>query len=161
MEELGLEIKVAHTGDLTELHLIGVISEATAEIVEHAFRNLRRRVRLRLKDVKRINSFGVGVLMRVLNATSREHQLEYAECADIVVDQFQMLDFARYGTMSSFYARFVCDRCHQDRQLLIDIKTQLKKSAQGEVEGPTHACACGGRQRCEDSLEFAAEHMGR
>src|SRR5262245_34710538 len=94
---------VALPGEGMELRLSGRIDESSAPQLESAFSKLHGRARLDLRDVERINSYGLGILMRLLDRLTKEAIVEFSRLSEVMVDHFQMLDFSRYGRIISFY----------------------------------------------------------
>ena len=95
-----------------------------------------------------------------MSAISREHDVEFAECTELMVDQFQMLQFSRYGKITSFQARFACAACGRTELRLLDVKRDLQIDvAAREVQTPPIACTCGGQLVVDDSLEFVLEYI--
>jgi ABC-type transporter Mla MlaB component len=153
-----LKVDVEHHGEETRLALAGRVDETAGSALEDAFRDLRQLVKMDLERVTRINSYGIGLLMRNLNRVSRDHAIEFERCSEVVVDQFQMLDFSTYGRITSFYARYVCDRCNREPSVLLDVATDIKVE-NGEVSARTYRCKCGGEMTVDDPLEFVLDHI--
>src|SRR5262249_32862099 len=103
-----LESEVRYADGGTDVTLKGVIDEPTSQVIEDAFSGLIGRVRIELKGVERITSYGLGVLMRLLGSACKTHEIEFFGCPEGVIDQFQMLGFARYGKIASMFIRFQC-----------------------------------------------------
>lgn len=143
----------------TDLALRGSITEQAGFELEQAFQELRGRVRIDFAGVDRINSVGLGILMRLLDVASRQHEIEYVACSEVIVDHFQMLDFSRYGRITSFYSRYLCSRCrrHESKLLAVDA-LQIRND---RVEAPTYGCNCGGTLRVDEALDFVIEHVRR
>jgi anti-anti-sigma regulatory factor len=150
---------VTHGTDRTEIRVVGTLDHTSAVEFEQAFTNLRATVVLNLGGITRITSYGVGMLMRHLAGIGNAHKVEFAECSETMVDQFQMLQFSRYGRITSFYARYACTRCGRNDVVLLDVQRDLKVAlATRTVRSPEYPCACGGRLVVDDSLEFVIEH---
>lgn len=145
----------------TDLELRGSITEQAAFALEQAFLDLRGNVRIDFAGVDRINSVGLGILMRLLDVASRQHEIVYVNCSEVIVDHFQMLDFSRYGRITSFYSRYFCGRCHKQESRLLDVDRLNIRPELGIVEAPTHPCDCGGTQRVDEALDFVVEHIKR
>jgi anti-anti-sigma regulatory factor len=151
---------VTHGGDRTEIRIVGTLDHTGAAEFEQAFTSLRGTVVLNLGGITRITSYGVGMLMRHLAAIGNQHKVEFAECSETMVDQFQMLQFSRYGKITSFHARYACTRCGRNDVVLLDLQRDLKvNAATRDVRSPEFPCACGGRLIVDDSLEFVIEHV--
>lgn len=141
----------------TEIALRGSITEQAALNLEAAFQDLRGNVRIDFGGVERINSVGLGILMRLLDLASRQHEIEYVCCSEVIVDHFQMLDFSRYGKIASFYSRYLCSRCRRhDSRLLEVARLEIRNET---VEAPTFRCECGGTLRVDEALDFVIEHV--
>jgi len=154
-----LTVTVESCGDRIVIHFAGRIDHASAEKFTGAFEKLRGTVCLNLRKVTYISSYGVGLLIRKLSAISSEHKVEFAECSETMVDQFQMLQFSRYGKITSFQARHVCARCNRMELVLLtqrDLQIDREKSA---VRSPAFPCVCGGQLAVDDSLEFMLDHV--
>jgi hypothetical protein len=95
------------------IRLFGVIDEH-ADLAFLA--SLRGRVRLSLKGVRRINSFGVRAWIDAVRKVPAECSFELSECPPPVVDQMNMVaGFVGRGKVVSFYAAMRCEAC--DREL--------------------------------------------
>lgn len=104
-------------GRLLELH--GVIDE-------HAdlgfFADLRGRVQVSLRGVRRINSYGVRAWIDAVRRVPAEAQLEFVECPPPVVDQMNMVaGFLGRGKVTSFYAPMACEACGAERDQLFQV----------------------------------------
>lgn len=153
-------VSVTHADDRTEIRLAGTIDHMSAGELAHAFEHLRGTVCLNLREVIRISSYGVGLLMRHLAAISSQHKVEFAECSEAMVDQFQMLQFSRYGRITSFQAHYACARCNRTDVILLDIRSDLRVVLPARmVRAPEYSCPCGGQLLVDASLEFVIEHL--
>lgn len=155
-----LSVTVSHADQRTELRFSGEIDHFGAGAFADAFATLRKKVCINLGNVRYISSYGVGLMLRQMAVISREHEVEFAECTELMVDQFQMLQFSRYGRITSFQARFVCSSCQRTEVRLLDVKRDLRiDTASREVHVVALACGCGGELVVDDSLEFVLEYM--
>lgn len=154
-----LRVDIEQSPDETRLALSGRVDETAGPALEEAFNQLRPRVRIDLERVTRINSYGIGLLMRNLNRASRDHAIEFERCSEVVVDQFQMLDFSTYGRITSFYARYICSRCTREPSVLLEVEGDIGVSADGEVTARSYRCKCGGDMTVDDPLEFVLDHI--
>ena len=151
---------VNHDGTMTEIRFAGRLDELASGTLEAALGEMRTRVRINFREVTRISSYGIGLLMRCLGNASSGREIEFTECSEVVVDQFQMLDFSRYGRITSFYARYYCSRCDkQDEVLLVIARDLAIDRASSAVQAPEFACSCGGTSTVDDSLEFVIDHL--
>jgi anti-anti-sigma regulatory factor len=154
-----LETQVRYADGGTHISLKGIIDEPTSTILEDAFSGLVGKVSIDLGGVERVTSYGLGVLMRLLSAASKVHKIEYVACSEIIVDQFQMLDFSRYGRIASMFVRYECEHCSATATKLVHVKNDLVRSASGAIEAPPMSCRCGGKMRSQESLDFVTEHV--
>ncbi|MBA3501524.1 MAG: STAS domain-containing protein [Myxococcota bacterium] len=155
-----LEVTITHTADRTEIRLVGSIDHNSAQQFGKAFEGeLRPTVSLNLKDVRSISSYGVGLLLRHLSAISRQRKVEFAQCSETMVDQFQMLQFGHYGRITSFRARYACPRCERTDEVMLDVAKLSVDRASRVVKSPDFPCACGGKLVVDDSLEFVIDHV--
>ena len=68
--------------------------------------------RLNLKNVRRINSYGVRAWIEAIRSIPKGTTFELIECPPSVVDQINMVaGFAGRGKVVSFYAPMACDHC--------------------------------------------------
>ena len=155
-----LIVTVTHSDDRTEIRFEGEIDHFAFTEFDSAFAILRKTVCINLGNVSYISSYGVGLILRQMATISREHRVEFAECTEMIVDQFQMLQFSRYGRITSFQARFACAKCERTEVRLLDVKRDLKIDATSrEVHAPELACSCGGQLCVDDSIEFIIDYM--
>jgi anti-anti-sigma regulatory factor len=151
-------IQVFRSEGLTEIRFRGRITEASTEAMTEAFSDPVGLVRLDL-EVERINSFGLGVLTKLLAASAQNHPIEFTRCSEMIVDSIQILGLSRYGRLISFFSRYLCDRCSKEDMRLLDIARDLVVSADGsEVRAPLYRCDCGGSLRVDEALDFVTEH---
>lgn len=127
------------------LRLMGVIDE-------HAdlafFTTLHGDVRLSLRGVRRINSFGVRSWIDAIRRVPNDCRLELTECPPPVVDQMNMVSgFLGRGKVTSFYAAMMCEACEHETDVLFNVADV--KTAGGHL--PKVACGkCGGRMEVDD-----------
>jgi len=160
MVDRNLEAEVKRNAGYTDVTLRGVIDEHSADVLQSAFQNLEGIVRLRLGEVEKINSCGIEELMKVLDVVAQDHTVEYCECPEVIVDQFQMMDFSMYGRISSFYIRYLCESCGTEKMVLLDVAKDLTIQPEGrEIEAPTFDCTCGAKLRIDDYLDFLDDHV--
>lgn len=154
----GLEVRKSRDGELTTIVLVGVIDEAASEVLTSAFADVRGLVRINFRGIRRINSYGIGLLMKHLSQIVRDHRVEFVECSETIVDQFQMLDFSVYGRITSFVIRYFCPSCSAEEGRLLSI-SDVSLGPDGALSAPEYKCGCGGALRVDDSLEFLADHL--
>ena len=130
------------------LRLAGVIDEH-ADL--NFFNNLHGNVRLSLRGVRRINSFGVRSWIDGIRKVPSDCQLELVECPPPVVDQMNMVaGFLGKGRVTSFYAAMLCEGCTHEMDHLFTVDECRK--AGGKF--PAVACpSCGKRMEVDDIEE--------
>src|SRR5262245_51497138 len=117
-----LRADTTQRGDATEIVLIGAIDQNAAQTLEGAFARIEgRKVRISFRGVERINSYGISLLLRLLDKNARTHTVEFVECTEPIVDQFQMLDFSRYGRIKSLFVLYWCRSCGREDRILVQI----------------------------------------
>ncbi len=149
---------IAHAAGRTEIRFDGTIDHRSAPEFARLFAELQKTVCLNFREVSRIDSYGVGLLMRHLAALAGAHEVELAECSETMVDQFQMLNFSRYARIVSFQARYACAKCERLDTMLLDVRRDLRRDGNAVV-APSFPCTCGGRLEVDDSLEFVIAYM--
>ena len=159
--EPDLSAEVQHDGDDTEIRLRGIINELSDDALRGAFADARSTVRINLRDVRRINSRGLAILVRLLDELHEQYRIEYAECSEVIVDQFQMLEFSRYGRMVSFFIRYRCERCGNEESRLVDVARDVSVTPNlDRVAAPAQECSgCCGTLVVDDSLDFVLDHL--
>ena len=153
-----LTAAIEHLDDETRIILVGLIDETAEPLMTRALSDLRRKVRIDFEGVTRINSYGVGLMMRGLSAIPNHHTVEFERCSEALVDQFQMLNFSGFGRITSFYVRFLCERCQRETSRLIVVKRDITV-VKGEVETLPVPCICGGKLMADDPLDFVVDHF--
>lgn len=141
----------------TEIILGGVVDDHARTLFE-GLRTSARRIRFTLRDVTRITSSGVVAFLRLVSGMRVDHEIEFAQCSSIVVDQLQMLEFSRYGRIVSFFATYVCGSCGEEDNRLLAV-AELGVGDDGTVQAPSAWCSCGGPLIVDDSLDFVREHL--
>lgn len=154
----GLEVAKSRDGEFTTIVLAGVIDEAASQALSSAFTDVDGVVRVNFRGINRINSYGIGLLMKHLSQIFRDHRVEFVECSETIVDQFQMLDFSVYGRITSFMIRYFCPSCSAEEGRLLSI-SDVSTGPDGTLGAPQFDCSCGGALRIDDSLEFLADHL--
>ncbi len=152
-------VSVVRANGRTTIMIAGVLDETSQRALEAAFAELDDLIELNLRGVKRINSYGIGMLMKHLSRVSRDHRIEFVECSEMIVDQFQMLDFALYGRIKSLFMRYYCSRCRREDVKLLDLEQDIRVRDDGEIMAPEYPCSCTGRLAADESLEFLADHL--
>ncbi|HET6614015.1 MAG TPA: hypothetical protein VFG83_18575 [Kofleriaceae bacterium] len=78
---------------------------------------------LDLKDVQRVNSFGVRAWIAAMSQIPPSVTLELIHCPPAIVDQCNMVaGFLGHGTLKSFYAMMTCSDCDIEKAELFDSK---------------------------------------
>jgi hypothetical protein len=109
-----------------------------------------RPVRIHLRGVRRINSFGVRSWIDAIRQIPRSTPVKIVHAPPPVVDQCNMVNgFVGHGKLESFYAPMTCAEC--DEQV-----DQLFETAQCRANGgrlPATPCPRCGRNMEVDDLE--------
>jgi hypothetical protein len=141
-------IDVVHAGDADEVTISGVIDE-NADL-SPLVRLGERPIRIHLRGVRRINSFGVRAWMDAIRRVPITAKLSFVHCPPPVVDQCNMVSgFLGHGKLESFYAPMTCAEC--DEQI-----DQLFETAACRANGdklPITPCPRCGRPMEVDDLE--------
>jgi hypothetical protein len=133
-------------GDDT-IRLHGVIDEHAdlaflAELTGH--------VRINLKGVRRINSYGVRAWIENVRRVPERTTIEFVECPPPVVDQLNMVaGFLGRGKVSSFYAPLTCEACDLEQDQLFHVADCQEQG--GKL--PPVACPSCGQPMEVDDLE--------
>jgi hypothetical protein len=130
------------------LRLAGVIDE-NADL--RFFSNLHGDVRLSMRGVRRINSFGVRSWIDAIRKIPADCEIELIECPPPVVDQMNMVaGFLGRGKITSFYAAMVCESCSHEMDQLFTV--DACKAVGGKL--PAVACPnCGSPMGVDDIEE--------
>jgi hypothetical protein len=130
------------------LRLAGVIDE-NADL--RFFSNLHGDVRLSMRGVRRINSYGVRSWIDAIRKIPADCEIELIECPPPVVDQMNMVaGFLGRGKITSFYAAMVCESCSHEMDQLFTV--DACKAAGGKL--PAVACpSCGSPMGVDDIEE--------
>ena len=103
-----------------------------------------------LKDVRRINSFGVRSWMDAVRRVPKNVELVFVEAPPPVVDQCNMVrGFLGHGKLESFFAPMVCEECDEQAKVLFD--TARCRELGGKL--PSTPCKSCGRDMEVDDLE--------
>ncbi len=133
-------------GRLT-LRVSGVIDEH-AEL--DSLSEITSDVEVNLKDVRRINSFGVRSWMDAVRQIPNSVELIFVEAPPPVVDQCNMVrGFLGHGKLKSFFAPMVCEECDEQANVLFE--TQRCRELGGKL--PSTPCKSCGRDMEVDDLE--------
>ncbi len=106
--------------------------------------------RLHMRDVRRINSYGVRAWIESIRKVPRGVGLEFVECSPAVIDQANMVaGFLGRGQVGSFYAPMICDRCGAERDELFRTEEYQRDGRLPEVSCPR----CGSPMQVDDLEE--------
>ena len=156
-----LQTKVARSDGRSFVELSGVINETSRVALDQAFSDLEPAVVISFRGVTRINSYGIKLLVELLARVSLEHNVEFVECSETVVDQFLMIDFGRFGRFKSFILRYECEKCGSEQGKLVDVDRDIRRDARQRIVAPSFACRCGGTLLTEDSIDFLVDQLER
>jgi hypothetical protein len=111
------QFRVEQAGAILNLH--GVIDEnANLDF----FAKLKGAVQVSLKNVRRINSFGVRQWIEAIRHVPAGVRLQFLDCPPPVVDQINMVaGFLGKGEVVSFYAPMICPSCSTETDALFDV----------------------------------------
>ena len=109
-----------------------------------------RPVRVHLRGVRRINSYGVRTWIDAIRQIPAGTPVRLVHCPPPVVDQCNMVaGFAGHGVLESFYAPMTCTEC--DEQLDQLFETEACRANGGRL--PATPCLRCGRNMEVDDLE--------
>jgi len=100
-----------------------------------------RPVRVNLRGVRRINSFGVRAWMDAIRKIPHATKLTFVQCPSPVIDQCNMVTgFLGHGTLESFYAPMACPECDEQVDQLFETTT-CRANAGKLPETPCPRCS--------------------
>lgn len=108
--------------------------------------------------MRRINSCGVREWVNFVRDLPHVTDLSFSHCSPAIVTQLNMIyNFRGNARIRSFYAPYVCEKCGQEEEKLVDVSAQ----GGGQVI-PSFACSqCGATMEFDDLperyLSFLAE----
>ena len=155
-EPVALSWRIKERPGLTTVEFVGEIDE-NADFVELR-RRLRGVVAFQLAEVRRINSCGVREWVNFVRDLPHVTDLSFSHCSPAIVTQLNMIyNFRGNARIRSFYAPYVCEKCGQEEEKLVDVPAQ----SGGQVI-PSFACSsCGATMEFDDLperyLSFLAE----
>jgi hypothetical protein len=155
-EPVALSWRIKERPGLTTVEFVGEIDE-NADFIELR-RRLRGAVAFQLAEVRRINSCGVREWVNFVRDLPHVTDLSFSHCSPAIVTQLNMIyNFRGAARIRSFYAPYVCDRCGQEEEKLVDVSSQ----ATSGHELPSFTCTCGAVMEFDDLperyLSFLAE----
>lgn len=134
------------TGKLI-LYLTGIIDE-NADLAP--LLDVKDSVEINLKDIRRINSFGVRAWIDHIRQIPQGVSLTFVECPPPVIDQCNMVTgFLGHGELKSFYAPMLCEECDEQQSQLFE--TEVCRRNGGKL--PSTPCPRCGRDMEVDDLE--------
>jgi eukaryotic-like serine/threonine-protein kinase len=145
------EPEVFHARRSAELsgtwNLAGVIDESA----DLAFlERLSGSVRLNMRGIRRINSYGVRAWIEAVRRVPEGVSLELVECPPSVIDQINMVaGFTGRGKVSSFYAPMICDECGCEKEELFLVEDFRRERRLPAVKCPR----CGAGMQVDDLEE--------
>jgi hypothetical protein len=127
--------------------------EFFGEIDENAdFAELRRRLKgqvvFHLAEVRRINSCGVREWVNFVRDLPGVTELAFSHCSPAIVTQLNMIYNFRGGAeVRSFLAPYVCEKCSNEEERLLDVQTHFPGRDINAI--PSVTC-----ERCGGTMEF-------
>ena len=141
-------IEVAHNPDHDLVTMSGVVDE-NADLTP-LIQLGTKPIKVHLRGVRRINSFGVRAWMDAIRRVPITAKLSFVHCPPPVVDQCNMVQgFLGHGTLESFYAPMTCAECDEQIDQLFD--TAVCRANGGKL--PLTPCPRCGRPMEVDDLE--------
>ncbi len=114
------------------------------------FERLAGHARLNLKQIRRVNSYGVRSWIDAIRKVPPAVTFELLECPPSVVDQINMVaGFTGRGKVTSFYAPMTCEPCGAEKDQLFTVAEYQKAGKLAEVKCQT----CGGAMEIDDLEE--------
>ncbi len=140
-------IETRTEGSQRVLMLSGVIDE-NAEL--EPLTEIDADVQINLREVRRINSFGVRAWIDAIRKIPNTARLVFVECPPSVIDQCNMVKgFLGHGELKSFFAPMTCEECDEQRSQLFE--TAECRALGGKL--PSTPCPRCGRDMEVDDLE--------
>lgn len=141
-------IDISHQADHDLVTMQGVVDE-NADLTP-LLQLGTRPIKVHLRAVRRINSFGVRAWMDAIRRVPITTKLSFIHCPPPVVDQCNMVQgFLGHGTLDSFYAPMTCAEC--DEQIDQLFETSECRANGGKL--PLTPCPRCGRPMEVDDLE--------
>lgn len=148
MASKSFHIETRREGSRQVMYLSGVIDES-ADLTPIA--QIREPIELNMRDIRRINSFGVRAWIDHIRQVPADVKLTFVECPPPVIDQCNMVGgFLAGGVLKSFYAPMVCEECDEQQNQLFE--TEVCRSNGGRLPG-TPCPRCGRNMEVDDLEE--------
>lgn len=145
MKDGKFQFAVEESAEQVTIALKGVIDEDVdfAQIPTPA----KGRYIFNFDGVKGINSCGIREWVRFCEKINPDAKMVYHNCTQIIIEQINMVaGFFRSGSkVERFYAPYFCEKCDEERKILIDA------NAVKDNEAPEMKCS-----DCGSTLEFDA-----
>ena len=128
-----------------------ILSGIIDENADLAFlESLSSPTQLNMREVRRINSYGVRSWIEAIRKVPVGVPLDFVECSSAVIDQTNMVaGFLGRGRVVSFFAPMICNRCGLERDELFHTEEY-----QREGRLPDVSCErCGGALVVDDLEE--------
>jgi eukaryotic-like serine/threonine-protein kinase len=140
-----LQIEMTPTEHGTRVSIVGIVDE-DADL--SSLRTLMGKCEVNLAGVRRINSFGARSWMDALRAAAKRAQLVFVECSPPIIDQLNMIrGFLAHGSVRSFYAPMLCERCNHETLHLFDVEACRDNY---ESLPPVPCSSCGAKMELDD-----------
>ncbi|HLG20897.1 MAG TPA: hypothetical protein VI895_13915 [Bdellovibrionota bacterium] len=142
-----LQTKRAEINDMLVVSLQGDITEDSH--IEGLKENLKPIVVFDLKEVKRINSYGIRQWINVMKEIhSKVRQIVFHRCPSVMVEQFNMINnFGGGGIVYSVYLPYYCEKCGKSDTKLYSLPGGATPEEMPTL--PTYPCA-----HCSQALTF-------
>jgi len=124
------------TDDIRTIMMRGIIDEDTSfDPIGHT----EGEIIINFKGVTAINSCGVRNWVNLIKSMS-ERDIFYEECPPLIVRQMNMVpSFVSHAQVISVFAAYVCDKCDDEKLILINHKA-FKNSANIPEAMPCDSC---------------------
>lgn len=126
------------SGGVTHVRIVGTIDEH-ADLSFLA--ELHGTVVINLRELRRINSFGVRSWLTCIGRVPRDAAIELMECPAPFIDQINMLEgFLGPATVRSFLAPYACDTCDHEVDETVDVRAFRTTGAELPTEMACPEC---------------------
>jgi len=132
-------VERAVEGSRTVLRVKGIIDE-NADV--SFFRELRGAVAIQLRELRRINSFGVRLWMNGIESVPEGVSIDLYDCPPPFVDQLNMLKgFIGRARVRSFLATYLCEACDLETDESIDVDECRRDGCRLPAEKTCPSCS--------------------